>query len=84
MGNRIFFGINWKIRTSMNCDSYRAVPLLVGSSNRQIKILVSKVLLILDGHFGNTHNIDVITLDRENNKQIISITPYNPKAPATR
>lgn len=36
----------------------------------------SKVLLILDGHFTHTRNIDVIELARENNVEIVSIPPH--------
>ncbi|CAH1974977.1 unnamed protein product [Acanthoscelides obtectus] len=35
----------------------------------------SKVLLILDGHFSHTRNIDVIDLARENNVDIVSLPP---------
>ncbi|XP_072945514.1 uncharacterized protein [Epargyreus clarus] len=36
----------------------------------------SRVLLILDGHFSHTRNIDVIDLARENNVDIVSLPPH--------
>lgn len=36
----------------------------------------SRVLLILDGHFSHTRNIDVIELARENNVDIVSLPPH--------
>ncbi|KAL0809939.1 hypothetical protein ABMA28_010794 [Loxostege sticticalis] len=36
----------------------------------------SRVLLILDGHFSHTRNIDVIDLARDNNVDIISLPPH--------
>ncbi|CAG5038973.1 unnamed protein product [Parnassius apollo] len=36
----------------------------------------SKVLLILDGHYSHTRNIDFIDIARENNVKIVSIPPH--------
>ncbi|GBP08867.1 hypothetical protein EVAR_78264_1 [Eumeta japonica] len=44
----------------------------------------SRVLLILDGHFSHTRNIDVIDLARDNNVDIISLPPHDTQDAATR
>jgi uncharacterized protein YraI len=36
----------------------------------------SRVLLILDGHYSHTHNIDIIDIARENNVDIVSLPPH--------
>ena len=36
----------------------------------------SKVLLILDGHYSHTRNIDIIDIARENNVDIVSLPPH--------
>ncbi|GBP34191.1 Probable RNA-directed DNA polymerase from transposon BS [Eumeta japonica] len=36
----------------------------------------SKVLLILDGHYSHTHNIDIIDIARENSVDIVSLPPH--------
>ncbi|CAG4969864.1 unnamed protein product [Parnassius apollo] len=41
----------------------------------------SKVLLILDGHYSHTRNIDVIDIARENNVEIVSIPPHTTHKP---
>jgi len=35
------------------------------------------VILVLDGHYSHTRNLDVITLARENHADIICLPPYS-------